>query len=100
MNYQIEASDDQITVILRGAVYLEESAMIREELLQYIQDGYKSFRIDMNEVTFIDSSGLGVLVAIQKRAIQHNGAVSIVGLKGSVLELFELTRLTKVFAID
>ncbi|MGE5704213.1 MAG: STAS domain-containing protein [Clostridia bacterium] len=100
MNYQITTGNGSVGVSLEGDIYVEESAHIREELLQYISDGYKNLRIDMSRVTFIDSSGLGVLVAIQKRAIQNGGAVTIVGLKGSVLELFELTRLNRVFAME
>ncbi|MGO0062497.1 STAS domain-containing protein [Brevibacillus fluminis] len=100
MNYQITATNGNVDVQLKGEIYVEESALIREEMLQYIQDGHKNLRIDMSNVTFIDSSGLGVLVAIQKRAIQNGGAVTIIGLKGSVLELFELTRLNKVFTME
>ena len=100
MNYQITAENGWVGVALKGDIYMEDSAHIREELLQYIMEGFKNLRIDMSGVTFIDSSGLGVLVAIQKRAIQNGGAVTIVGLKGSVLELFELTRLNRVFAME
>ena len=38
-------------------------------------------------------------MAIQKRALQHGGGVVIEGIHGLVQELFELTRLTKVFEI-
>lgn len=49
---------------------------------------------------YIDSSGLGVLVAIQKKALPRKGNVTLVGASGIVKELFELTRLNHVFSMQ
>jgi len=87
----------KIVVTLSGRLYVEDAAILRERLLQYIDQGYKDFIVDMASVDYIDSSGLGVLVAIQKRSLQNGGGVAIKGAKGVVQEIFELTRLTKVF---
>ncbi|MGC5328127.1 STAS domain-containing protein [Brevibacillus sp. SYSU BS000544] len=100
MLYQIKASQDQVNVVLSGKVYVEESTVLREELLRYIQDGYKHYVIDVRNLEFIDSSGLGVLVAVQKRALMNGGGITIAGLSGSVKEIFELTRLTRIFTIQ
>ncbi len=96
----IKVVDDQVVVMLSGSIYVEEAAAIRENLLQYIDKGFKKYLIDVANVDYIDSAGLGVLVAIQKRALQNGGGVVIKGLSGIVKELFELTRLTKVFEIQ
>ena len=56
--------------------------------------------LDLEKVDYIDSSGLGVLVAINKRTLQNRGKLIIKGINGLVKELFELTRLTKVFEIQ
>lgn len=99
MTQDITLANREVVVRLSGNIYVEEAATIRESLLQYIEKGHKQFLINMSAVDYIDSSGLGVLVAIQKRALQSGGGVTIEGLKGVVKELFELTRLTKVFII-
>jgi anti-sigma B factor antagonist len=96
----VKVSNNQVLVALSGEIYVEESTAIREQLLQYLEKGYSLFTINLSEVSYIDSSGLGVLVAIHKRALQNKGQVIIQGLRGSVKELFELTRLTKVFSIE
>ena len=88
-----------VLVKLEGSMYVEGAAMLRERLLAFSEKGLGRFVIDMSMVDYIDSSGLGVLVAVQKRALQKNGEVVIVGLKGIVKELFELTRLDKVFTV-
>jgi anti-sigma B factor antagonist len=92
--------NNQVKVKLSGEIYVEEATQIRDKLLQYIDKGHTKFLIDLALVKFIDSSGLGVLVAVQKRALQKDGGVIIKGLSGTIKELFELTRLTKVFEIQ
>lgn len=84
---------------LKGKIYVDEATIVREKLFPYLGQGLYRFEIDLSGVDYIDSSGLGVLVAVQKRAFQNGGGVVIRGLHHEVKELFELTRLTKVFEI-
>ena len=79
---------------------MEEAVQLRAGLIGYIDKGYKTFILDLSGVDYINSSGLGTLVAIQKRALQNGGSVIIKGINGLVKDLFELTRLTKVFEIQ
>ncbi len=99
MIQQMTFADNQVLVNLSGSIYVEEAAQLRESLLGYTAKGYKIFIIDVSEVDYIDSSGLGTLVAIHKRALQSGGNVIIKGLQGLVKDVFELTRLTQVFEI-
>ncbi|BBB91184.1 MAG TPA: STAS domain-containing protein [Methylomusa anaerophila] len=100
MIQEITLLNDQVHVSLAGSIYAGEAAAIREKLVAYIDKGHNQFVIRVDQVDYIDSSGLGMLVAIQKRAVQNGGGVIIKGLRGIVKELFELTRLTKVFEIQ
>jgi anti-sigma B factor antagonist len=100
MKQEFGVVNGQVHVSLAGSLYVEGAAGLREKLLEYIQSGYRDFTVDLKGVDYIDSSGLGVLVAIQKRALQNGGRVIIKGLQGTVKELFEMTRLTKVFDIQ
>ena len=100
MIQEITVADNHVVVNVCGSIYVEEAAQIRESLIGYIEKGHKTFVVDLGNVDYIDSSGLGTLVAIQKRALQNGGSVIIKNLKGLVKDLFELTRLTKVFEIQ
>ena len=100
MIQEITVTDNHVVVNLSGSIYVEEAAQIRESLIGYIEKGNKTFVVDLGNVDYIDSSGLGTLVGIQKRALQNGGSVIIKNLKGLVKDLFELTRLTKVFEIQ
>lgn len=99
METSLDTVTNTVKIILTGKVYVEEATEIREKLLQYMNDGLYNFIFDFSSVEYIDSSGLGVLVAVQKKSNQKGGRVTIQGLKGEVKELFELTRLTKVLDI-
>lgn len=100
MKYNINVEQDQIYITLSKEFYVEEASNFREDLLPYLDKGFKYFILDLSGLTYIDSSGLGVIIGIQKRAISNGGKVIIKGLKGPVKELFELTRLTKIFEIE
>jgi len=100
MIQEITACDEEILLRLKGKVYVDEATMIREKLFPFLDAGCSKIVVDLTEVSYIDSSGLGVLVALLKRTRQSGGGVKLVGLQGEVLQLFELTRLTKVFDIE
>jgi len=90
---------DKIIVTLSGSMHVEDAGVLRTKLLECTEQGSRFFLIDMAGLDYLDSTGLGVLVTIHKRALQNNGVVTLRGLSGRVKELFELTRLNKVFQI-
>ena len=99
MKQEFTVKDGKVNVFLSGSMYVEEAAVLREKLLGYAEQGLKIFWIDMKEVDYMDSSGLGVLVAIQKRALQKGGEVVLVDANGLAKEIIELTRLNRVFTM-
>jgi len=100
MKIDTTINNGKVIVDLGGSMYVEEAAILRENLIAFMETGHKDFIIKLHKVDYIDSSGLGVLVAIQKRALQLKGCVTLAGAQGSVKELFELTRLNKVFSME
>ena len=100
MEINTTINNGQVIVTLAGSMYVEEAAVLREKLIVFMESGHKEFIIKLHKVDYIDSSGLGVLVAIQKRSLQIKGSVTLVGASGVVEELFELTRLNKVFTME
>ncbi|ELS34151.1 anti-sigma-factor antagonist [Pseudanabaena biceps PCC 7429] len=55
--------------------------------------------VDLHEITFMDSSGLGALVSALKSIRNSNGDMVICGANDQVQMLFELTSMTKIFKI-
>ena len=78
---------------------VDEVANLRVKINKLIDEGEKNFVFNFNECNFIDSTGLGVLVAIYKKCAERNGSIKLKSLKPEVEKLFKLTRLDKVFEI-
>jgi anti-sigma B factor antagonist len=75
------------------------SEELKAELRRLFDSGTKDLILDLKEVLFIDSSGLGVLVSGYKNASILHGSLKLSNLQAQVKSMFELTRLHRVFDI-
>ena len=71
----------------------------REKLVELVSQGKHQIIVDLEGVDFLDSTGLGVLVGGLKRLRSHDGDLTLVCTHQRILKVFEITGLTKVFAI-
>ncbi len=100
----IHISDKQIgdisVVTLRGRIVLgEESNALRETVKSLIADGKKKIILNMAEVTYIDSAGLGILVAAHVSAKKQGTKLHLCDLGNKFHDLLQLTRLLTVFSV-
>lgn len=86
-------------VELEGEVDLSTSAQFKETVYQLIDSGRRDIVIDLDGLDFMDSTGLGVLVAVLKRTSMEGGRVRLVCSKRSIMKVFSITGLDKVFTI-
>jgi anti-sigma B factor antagonist len=70
----------------------------RAEIAQIAQAGRRRILLDLTEVRFVDSTGLGAIIASLKQ-LGPDGDLAICGAHDSVGSLFRLTRMDKVFRI-
>jgi anti-sigma B factor antagonist len=82
---------------VQGEVDLYASSQLRDAILRLTEEGENRIVIDLNNVSFMDSSGLGVLVAGLKRARERGGELALVFGEGSVQKVLGITGLDKVF---
>jgi anti-sigma B factor antagonist len=99
LNIRTEKDDTVCTVVLEGEVDVYTAPRLKEQLVSLIEGGCTNIIIDLQNVGFIDSSGLGVLVSALRRARERDGAVRIVCSRDNVLKIFRITGLDKVFPI-
>ena len=92
---------DAATVVAEGEIDLASSPDLRSELQALLDGGVRTLVLDLSGVTFIDSSGLGVLVGVLKRIEEEgdDGGLEIRGLTGPARKVFEITGLHEVFVI-
>jgi anti-sigma B factor antagonist len=82
---------------LTDPVYINEFG---DELLDVLdQAAPADLLIDLNDVEFLSSSVLGKLIRLLKRTRQINGRLRLCSIRPSILEVFEITQLNKVFEI-
>ncbi|MCZ0961855.1 STAS domain-containing protein [Paracoccus benzoatiresistens] len=70
----------------------------RQEASQLIDDGSNRIIIDLSQVRFVDSSGLGAIVGLLKK-VGNRGEVVVCGLSDAVRQMFRVTRMERVFQI-
>jgi anti-sigma B factor antagonist len=70
-----------------------------ETLRRLLDQGSRKILLDLAQVTFLDSAGLGELIACRKRTLERGGDIRLVHPTGKVRQLLEMLYLTRVFAI-
>lgn len=82
-----------------GEVDVYTAPKLKSRILDLIDNGKYTMIIDLNDVDFMDSSGLGVLVGGLKRVGPHKGSIKLVCNRPNILKIFKITGLNKVFEI-
>jgi len=89
-----------ITVLSpRGDLDVATAERLREAVTDTLVAGDLDVMVDLAEVEFIDSTGLGALVGGRRRALALNGSFALVCADDHLLEVFRVTGLDKVLAI-
>ena len=91
--------DGVAVLAVQGEVDVYTAPRLREKLVELVTQGKHRIVVDLEAVEFLDSTGLGVLVGGLKRVRSHDGDLSLVCTQHRILKVFEITGLTKVFAI-
>ena len=81
----------------RGRLDANTAKDLKRIISDQLSGGHLKLILDFAGLTFIDSSGLGTLVAGLRGASTKGGDICIAGMSDQVRTLFELTRLNKVF---
>jgi anti-sigma B factor antagonist len=84
---------------LNGEIDLNVSSGIAESLCAMTAREPKQLVVDLSRVTYVDSSGLAVLIEGMQNVEEYGGKFALAGLQQSVRDIFELARLDQVFRI-
>jgi anti-sigma B factor antagonist len=85
-----------VVKVLESRITADIAPRFKEELIDYVNQGNRVIVLDLSEVTFIDSSGLGALIGSLK-VIGNDGELALCGARETVSNMFKLTRMNKVF---
>jgi len=85
-----------VAKVLDGRIAADVAPRLKSQLADYMSQGNRSIVLDLGSVSFIDSSGLGALVASLK-SMGKDGDLVVSSAQGTVASMFKLTRMDKVF---
>ena len=72
---------------------------LRQEILDLVDRGVKTILINLDSVVFMNSSGMGALVATLKAVKAKGGELALCSLTDQVKIIFELSRMERIFKI-
>lgn len=90
-----------VTVFMDGEIDHCSAKGLREKIESAISDqGVMQLRLDFSRVTFMDSSGVGMLIGRYRTMAQRGGTVTAVNLNASMERLFRFAGLHRIIAIE
>ena len=99
ISIEIQTTSDVPVVRISGELDIDQAVRVREHLDKVIDAGTVRFVIDLSDVSYIDSTGLGMLVAVHKRWVTEQGCYVLTVPRASQRKVFEITGLSTVLII-
>ena len=96
---EIPGKDGVRVVDLNGEIDVYTSPRVKETITDLIDQGHYDLIINLENVRYIDSTGLGVLIGGLKRVREHSGTVNLVCTNPQIKKIFDITGLVKIFGI-
>ncbi len=92
-------ADGKTIVSVGGEIDVYTAPKLRDKISDLVAAGAYDIVVDMQQVEFLDSTGLGVLVGGLKKVRAHDGSLRLVCNQDRLLKIFRITGLAKVFVI-
>jgi len=99
-NYNIETKENLQIVSLSGSLMEKtEANELVSEIENYVSEGFNKIILNLENLKYLNSSGLSVLITILTKCRNTGGEVVISNLSDKVKELFLITKLNTVFTV-
>ncbi len=95
----VKEEDGFQVVTIQGSLADEGNLQAKEAFLQILNEKHSRIVVDLAQMDYISSSGIGLLVSVLRRCRQSGTWMGLCGLRPEIFELFKLTRLNQVFEI-
>ncbi|HIW37017.1 MAG TPA: anti-sigma factor antagonist [Candidatus Treponema faecavium] len=99
MELKIRKNNDVYIVDVNGEMDLYNSYKLKELVMKMLEKNVKKFIINLDQVDYIDSSGIGALIYICSTIKKMNLKMAMTNIHGSVKKVIELTKLMGYFPV-
>lgn len=99
IDLKTENDGETLTFKLRGSLDIATAPTVRAALSEATQAGGHHLIVDLTQLEFLDSTGLGVLIGAHRRAAEHGGSFRLIVSEGPISRLLNITGLVSVFAV-
>ncbi len=100
INVQFRQNENIIRGFVEGEIDTYTAPVLREELDNLRITKGVSVELDLSKVSYMDSTGLGIFVALYKRATREEAEFKLVGLTSRLARLFEITGLSELMDLE
>lgn len=95
----VTRDSDTAVVALAGDIDVRQAEEVKASLLDVCRSTPRRLVVNLAEVSYIDSSGIGALVEVFRAVLGYRGQMVLCCLNQQVYKVFEITRLTSIFKI-
>ena len=99
IDIKMENKGEAMIYRLRGSLDLATSPSVRAALMEAASEDKHEIIVDLTQLEFLDSTGLGALIGAHRRALEHDGNVRLVVREGAISRLLNITGLMRVFPV-
>ena len=95
-----QVQDGNVLMKVSGEVDVSTAQLLRDALSQIDYDAVDQIQIDLTKTSYIDSTGIGVLVGVAKRAHEHQKAFKIINPQPNVMRVLSLLGVGQQFNVE
>lgn len=95
----IEESSNHYTVKISGEIDVYTAPELKEKLLPLTEVNGNEIKVDLQNTTYLDSTGLGVFISAYKSTKEHQSHLELIHAKDRVLRLFKVTGLDEIMNV-
>lgn len=96
----VTVMDEEAVISVIGELDFSTARRLREQILELMKSGITSLVIDLSQMDFVDSSGLGVLVAALKRMRDRNGLLTLSSPSANTSKVLQVSGLDRLLLVS
>ena len=99
MSYKISEEGNVATVFLNGEIDMDVTEKAKDVILPLVEDG-KEVHLNLKDVSYMDSSGISVLIESHQKALESNTKVVVKEVSKSVLKVIMMAKLEQILNLE